>query len=173
MSNDIITYNDSIARHRQGEHTIVSITIPVTQWLQLRTLKANKLNILGTRFFSENLTTDLNSDERKELKNGIFVLFPRGFSCAKFLSQKIAMLRPIKGPPSDLWSPLNHFLVRILCFRLNQVTFGLKSRVWTTSDEPQGLSGAKMSQKYPNFHDFCRPCMNYFGRYFYRIRCRI
>jgi len=114
--------------------------------LQLRTLKANKLNILGTRFFSENLTTDLNSDERKELKNGIFMLFPRGFSCAKILSKKFAMLRDIKGPPSDLWSPLNHFLVRTLCFRLTQVTFGLKSRVWTTSDEPQGLSGANMSQ---------------------------
>jgi len=141
--------------------------------IQLRTLKANKLNILGTRFFSENLTTDLNSDERKELKNGIFMLFPRGFSCAKFLSKKFAMLRHTKGPPSDLWSPLNHFLVRTLCFRLTQVTFGLKSKVWTTSDEPQGLSGAKMSQKYPNFHDFCRPCMNYFGKYFYRIRCRI
>jgi len=146
------------------------------QLLQLRTLKVNKLNILGTRFFSENLTTDLNSDERKELKNGIFMLFPRGFGCAKILSKKFAMLRHVKGPPSDLWSPLNRmnpFLVRTLCFRLIQVTFGLKSRVSTTSDEPQGLSGAKMSQKNPNFHDFCRPYMNYFGKYFYRIRRRI
>jgi len=64
--------------------------------LQLRTLKVNKLNILGTRFFGENLTTDLNSDERKELKNGIFMLFPRGFGCAKFLSKKIAMLRHVR-----------------------------------------------------------------------------
>jgi len=117
--------------------------------------------------------TDLNPDERKELKNGIFMLFPRGFGCAKFLSKKFAMLRHVKGPPSELWSPLNHFLVRTLYFRLIQVTFGLKSRVWTTSDEPDGLSGAKMSQKIPNFHDFCRPCMNYFGKYFYRIRRRI
>jgi len=70
--------------------------------LQLRTLKANKLNILGMRFFSENLTMDLNSDERKELKNGIFMLFPRGFSCAKFLSKKIAMLRHINTAGTEL-----------------------------------------------------------------------
>jgi len=28
-----------------------------------------------------------------------------------------------------------------------QVTFDLKSRVWTISDEPQVLSGANMSEK--------------------------
>ena len=55
--------------------------------VQLRTNKVNKLVISRTRFFGWNLTTDLKSDGQKELKNGVFVLFPRGFGRAKFLSK--------------------------------------------------------------------------------------
>jgi hypothetical protein len=45
--------------------------------VQLRTTKANQLIISGTRFFGENLTTDLKPDGQKEPKNGVFMLFPR------------------------------------------------------------------------------------------------
>ena len=59
----------------------------VPKKLQLWTTKVNKLIISRTRFFSENLTADLNPDGQKELKNGVFMLFPRFFGCANFLSK--------------------------------------------------------------------------------------
>ena len=52
--------------------------------LQLWTTKVNQLSISGTRFFGENLTTDLKPDGQKELKNGVFVLFPRILAAPKF-----------------------------------------------------------------------------------------
>ena len=44
--------------------------------MQLWTTKANQLIISGTRIFDENLMTDLKPDRQKELKNGVFMLFP-------------------------------------------------------------------------------------------------
>jgi hypothetical protein len=55
--------------------------------IQLQTTKANKLNISGTRFFDKNLRTDLKLDRLKELKNGVFMLFPCVFGCTKILSK--------------------------------------------------------------------------------------
>jgi hypothetical protein len=55
--------------------------------LQLWTTKVNKFDISGTRFFGKNLTTDLKPDRQKEFKNDVFILFPRLFGCAKFLSK--------------------------------------------------------------------------------------
>ena len=52
--------------------------------VQLRTTKANQLIISGTRFFGENLMTDLKPDGQKELKNGVFMLFPRFLAMPKF-----------------------------------------------------------------------------------------
>jgi hypothetical protein len=52
----------------------------------LRTTKVNKLSISGTRIFDGNLTTDLKLDRQKELKTGLFILFPRVFGRAKILS---------------------------------------------------------------------------------------
>ena len=57
------------------------------KFIQLRTTKVNKLNISGTRFFDENLTMDLKPDGQKELKNGVFMLFPRVFGRAKILGK--------------------------------------------------------------------------------------
>ena len=45
--------------------------------VQLRTTEANELIISRTRFFGENMTTDMKPDGQKELKKGVFVLFPR------------------------------------------------------------------------------------------------
>ena len=44
--------------------------------VQLRTTKVKKLSISGTRFFGRNLMTVLKLDRQKELKNGVFMLFP-------------------------------------------------------------------------------------------------
>ena len=52
--------------------------------LQLRTTKANQLSISGTRFFGKNLTADLKPDGQKELKNGVFMLFPRILAAPNF-----------------------------------------------------------------------------------------
>jgi hypothetical protein len=54
--------------------------------VQLRTTKVNKLSISGTRIFDGNLTTDLKLDRQKELKTGLFILFPHVFGRAKNLS---------------------------------------------------------------------------------------
>ena len=48
--------------------------VNVLTLVQLRATKVNRLNILGTRFFGENLTTDLKPDGQKKLKNGAFML---------------------------------------------------------------------------------------------------
>ena len=55
--------------------------------LQLRTIKDIQFCISGTRIFWEKLLTDLNSDGQIELKNGVFIKFPRVFVAAKFLDQ--------------------------------------------------------------------------------------
>ena len=60
--------------------------------VQLRTTKVNKLSISGTRFFGGNLMTVLKSDRQKELKNGVFILFPRVFGHAKILSKFFRIL---------------------------------------------------------------------------------
>ena len=52
--------------------------------VQLRTTKVNQLIISGTRFFGGNLMTDLKPDGQKELKNGVFMLFPRFFGAPNF-----------------------------------------------------------------------------------------
>ena len=52
--------------------------------LQLRTTKDNQLIISGTRFFGGNLMTYLNPDGQKELKNGVFMLFPHFFGTPIF-----------------------------------------------------------------------------------------
>ena len=57
--------------------------------VQLQTTKVNKLSISGTRFFGGNLMTVLKSDRQKELKNGVFILFP---GCAKILSEFFCIL---------------------------------------------------------------------------------
>ena len=62
------------------------------QPLQLWTTKVNKLSISGTRFFGGNLRTVLKSDRQKELKNGVFMLFPWVFGCAKILSKFFCIL---------------------------------------------------------------------------------
>jgi len=54
-----------------------SLTVRIS--IQLRTTKVEKLNTSGTRLFGANLTTDLKPDGQKELKNGVFLLFPRVF----------------------------------------------------------------------------------------------
>ena len=55
--------------------------------VQLRTTKVNKLSIMGTRIFSENLTTDPTPDGQKKNLEGVFIIFPRVFGCAKILSK--------------------------------------------------------------------------------------
>ena len=60
--------------------------------IQLWTTKVNKLSISGTRFFDRNLMTGLKSDRQKELKNGVFMLFPQVFGCAKILSEFLCIL---------------------------------------------------------------------------------
>ena len=60
--------------------------------VQLRTTKVNKLSISGTRFFGRNLMTVLKLDRQKELKNGVFMLFPRVFGNAKILSKFFCIL---------------------------------------------------------------------------------
>ena len=52
--------------------------------VQLRTTKANQLIISGTKFFGENLMTDLKPDSQKELKNVGSMLFPRFLAMPKF-----------------------------------------------------------------------------------------
>ena len=52
--------------------------------LQLGTNKHNNFIISGTRFFGENLMTDLKPDGQKELKNGVFMLFPRFLAAPNF-----------------------------------------------------------------------------------------
>jgi hypothetical protein len=64
------------------------------------------LNISGTRFFGENLMTDLKLDGQKELKNGVFMLFPRIFGCAKILS-KISGLHQVEDVPVFESPPLH------------------------------------------------------------------
>ena len=54
------------------------------KWVQLQTTKANQLIISGTRIFGENLMTDLKPDRQKQLKNGVFTLFPRFLAVPKF-----------------------------------------------------------------------------------------
>jgi len=66
--------------------------------VQLWTTKVNKLIISGTRFFSENLTTDLKPDRQKEFKNGVFKLFPCLFGHAKFLSKKFGLYHVYRWP---------------------------------------------------------------------------
>ena len=56
--------------------------------IQLWTTKANQLIISGTRFFGENLMTDLKLDGQKELKNvGYLHVIPMLFGCTKILSK--------------------------------------------------------------------------------------
>ena len=57
-----------------------------TSWgqIQLWTTKANQLITSGTRFFGENLTTDLKLDGQKELKNVGYMLFPRFLAMPNF-----------------------------------------------------------------------------------------
>ena len=61
--------------------------IPGLTIVQLRTTKVNKLSIMGTRIFSENLTTDPTPDGQKKNLEGVFIIFPRVFGCAKILSK--------------------------------------------------------------------------------------
>ena len=61
--------------------------------VQLRTTKVNKLGISGTRIFDRNLMADLKPDGQKELKTGLFILFPHVFGCAKILGNFFHLLR--------------------------------------------------------------------------------
>ena len=80
--------------------------------LQLRTTKINNLSISGTRFFGGNLMTVLKSDRQKELKNGVFMLFPRVFGHAKNLSKFFCILH----------HHLSQSLRKILLIKLNPIT---------------------------------------------------
>jgi hypothetical protein len=60
------------------------IKIKFCQLVQLWTTKANQFIISGTRFFRENLMTDLKLDRQKELKNGVFMLFPHFLAAPTF-----------------------------------------------------------------------------------------
>ena len=60
--------------------------------VQLQTTKVNNLSISGTIFFDGNLMTDLKPDRQKELKNGVFTLFPHVFSHTKILSEIFSKL---------------------------------------------------------------------------------
>ena len=59
--------------------------------LQLWTTKADQLIISGTRFFGENLMTDLKPDGQKEHKNVGYMLFPHFFGHAKILSKNFSI----------------------------------------------------------------------------------
>jgi hypothetical protein len=90
--------------------TEISLGIPIGRFnpvLQLRTTKVNKFNISGTRFFGKNLTTDLKPDGQKEFKNGVFILFPRLFGCAKFLSKIFGLYKLKYALISGLRLPTN------------------------------------------------------------------
>ena len=65
-------------------HPPLLTAAPIPLSLQLQTTKANQLSISGTRFFGENLTADLKPDRQKELKNGVFMLFPRILAAPNF-----------------------------------------------------------------------------------------
>ena len=64
----------------------------IIEVVQLQTTKVNKLSISGTRFFGRNLMTVLKMDRQKELKNGVFMLFPWVFGYAKNLSKFFCIL---------------------------------------------------------------------------------
>ena len=67
-------------------------SVPDKWSVQLRTTKVYNLRISGTRFFGGNLMTVLKSDRQKELKNGVFMLFPRVFGRAKNLNEFFCIL---------------------------------------------------------------------------------
>ena len=70
--------------------------------IQLRTTKANQLSISGTRFFGENLTADLKPDGQKELKNGVFMLFPRILAAPNFWAKFSVYIMSIDSKFSEL-----------------------------------------------------------------------
>jgi hypothetical protein len=73
--------------------------------IQLWTNKGNKLIISGTRFFGKKPMTDLKPDGQKELKNGVFMLFPRFLAAPTFLSKNFDLYHVYKWlnlRPQDL-----------------------------------------------------------------------
>ena len=53
--------------------------------IQLRTIKVIKFDNLRTRIFIEILTSDSEPETSKASRNGVALIFPRFFGCAKFL----------------------------------------------------------------------------------------
>ena len=53
--------------------------------VQLRTIKVIKFDNLRTRIFIEILTSDSEPETSKASRNGVALIFPRFFGCAKFL----------------------------------------------------------------------------------------
>ena len=86
----------NLPRHKYFAH-IGSASI-----LQLRTTKANQLSISGTRFFGKNLTADLKPDGQKELKNGVFMLFPRILAAPNFWAKFSVYIMSIDSKFSEL-----------------------------------------------------------------------
>jgi hypothetical protein len=74
------THNVIGTKHSQT----LSRALPALSYIQLGTNKRNKFIISGTRFFGKNLMTDLKPDRQKELKNGVFMLFPRFLAAPNF-----------------------------------------------------------------------------------------
>jgi len=62
------------------------------QRLQLRTSKVNKFCISRTRIFWLKLMTDSDSGGQIKLKYTLYMKFPRGFVCAKFLGKFFATI---------------------------------------------------------------------------------
>ena len=78
---------DSLGFHKSGPSHCMAYTSPQNprqNSVQLQTTRANQLIISGTRFFGENLTTDLKPDSQKELKNVSSMLFPCFLAMPKF-----------------------------------------------------------------------------------------
>ena len=89
--------------------------------VQLRTNKVNKLKISGTRFFSDNLTTDLNSDKRRSTftKRSRLAYFSKLFWAAPIYWSIIFLKKGLadKLAPADRFSE-HTYAVPVNCLRV-------------------------------------------------------
>ena len=57
----------------------------IAETIQLQTNRVIKFDNLRTRIFIEILTSDSEPETSKTSRNGVALIFPRFFGCAKFL----------------------------------------------------------------------------------------
>ena len=162
---------------------------PCQNSVQLQTTKANQLIISGTRFFGDNLTTDLKPDSQKELKNVGSMLFPYFLAMPKFWAKYLVYITcQILGlrlwQPQDAWFllgkknshgfPLNHALIKRLGTIFKKIS-SLKSpnlilknikiaiSIWKWKMVPGGAFCAQFGL--PHIFDFLSTRIRHFGEY--------